>query len=299
MAFSAEKGSMKRKIIKIDHEKCTGCGLCIPNCPEGAIQMIDGKARLVSDLLCDGLGACLGHCPEGAIEVEEREAEPYDERRVMAMIIPQGENTIRAHLKHLKDHGETEYHRQAVEMLRELNLPVPEAPAAPAHSGCPGSRSVDFKAAPAASPLTGPRHQAAAPAPPAGPQPSRLSHWPIQLHLISPASSHFAGSDLLIAADCTAFALGGFHEGFLKGKTLIIACPKLDSGLDLYEEKIRALIEQARVNTITVMIMEVPCCGGLLRIVQSAVANSSRKVPLKLVMVSARGEILREEWALA
>lgn len=289
---------MKRKIIKIDHEKCNGCGLCIPNCPEGAIQMIDGKARLVSDLLCDGLGACLGHCPEGAITVEEREAEPYDERKVMAMIIPQGENTLRAHLKHLKDHGETEYHRQAVEMLKELNLAVPEEPAIAQPAGCPGSRSVDFRAAAAASPLAGLHDRSAAAAPAAGPQPSRLTHWPIQLHLISPAAGHFSGSDLLIAADCTAFSLGDFHESYLKGKTLIIACPKLDSGLDLYQEKIQALIEQARVNTITVMIMEVPCCGGLIRIVQSAVANSNRKVPVKLIMVSARGEILREEWAL-
>lgn len=278
---------MKRKIIKIDHDRCNGCGLCIPNCPEGAIQLIDGKARLVSDLLCDGLGACLGHCPEGAITVEEREAEPYDERRVMATILPQGENTIRAHLKHLKDHGESEYHRQALEYLKEHQVTIAEAPApalAP-QGGCPGSRSATFQTAPAA--LSG-----------AGRRPSQLSHWPIQLHLIAPAAAHFAGSDLLIAADCTAFTLGDFHQEYLAGKTLIIACPKLDEGQEVYLEKIKALIDQARVNTITVMIMEVPCCGGLLRLVQAAAAQASRKVPIKLILVSVRGEVLREEWAL-
>ncbi|HNW60923.1 MAG TPA: 4Fe-4S binding protein [bacterium] len=276
---------MKRNIIKINHDKCNGCGLCIPNCPEGAIQLIDGKARLVSDLLCDGLGACLGHCPEGAIAVEEREAEPYDERKVMAMIIPQGENTLRAHLRHLEDHGEVEYHRQALEVLQEHGITLAAAPDARPNTGCPGSRSQAFAAVPAASPLSGRR-------------PSQLGNWPIQLNLISPAAGHFAGSDLLIAADCSAFTLGDFHHDYLAGKTLIIACPKLDSDQEVYLEKIKALIDQAQVNTITVMIMEVPCCGGLLRLVQAAAAQCSRKVPVKLVQVSVKGEILREEWAL-
>jgi len=136
---------MKRSIIKIDEEKCTGCALCIPNCPEGAIQIIDGKARLVSDLMCDGLGACLGHCPEGAITVEEREAEPYDEKKVMENIVKAGPNTIKAHLDHLKVHGQDEFYQQAIEYLKENNIELPQEKEktmnhAP-HSGCPGSKT--------------------------------------------------------------------------------------------------------------------------------------------------------------
>ncbi len=140
----------KRKIIKIDEKKCTGCSLCIPNCPEGALQMIDGKARLISDLFCDGLGACIGHCPEGAITIEEREAEPYDEKKVMENIVKQGKNVIKAHLEHLKGHGETEYLKQAIQVLKKKGIENPlHRVAAHAHmhgsSGCPGVKVVDFR----------------------------------------------------------------------------------------------------------------------------------------------------------
>lgn len=275
---------MKRKIINIDQEKCTGCGLCIPECPEGAIQIIDGKARLVSDLLCDGLGACLGHCPEGAITVEEREAEPYDERKVMTMIVPQGMNTIRAHLKHLQDHGESEYHRQAMDYLASQHITVSEENAPqPHHSGCPGSRSMNF--------------QQQEPAPDtAGHQPSQLTHWPIQMHLLSPRAPHFRNADLLLAADCTAFSLGDFHKDYLKGKTLAIACPKLDEGQEVYIEKLKALIDESQINTLTVMIMQVPCCGGLLRMAQLVMQQCKRKVPIKVIVVGIQGDILQEEW---
>ena len=233
---------MKRKIIKIDEEKCNGCGLCMPGCPEGALQMIDGKARLVSDLFCDGLGACIGQCPEGAITIEEREAAPYDERQVIAGIAKQGKGVIEAHLKHLRDHNETEYLQQAIAYLRENGLIDPQdTPARPIHShapgGCPGSRAMSF--APPAEDTT-PR--------PAGALPSRLTHWPIQLHLISPMAPHFRGADLLLAADCVAFSLGGFHEDYLKGKTLAIACPKLDSGQEIYLDKLTSLIDDAQVK---------------------------------------------------
>lgn len=281
---------MNRKIITIDQDKCTGCGDCIPNCPEGAIQMIDGKARLVSDLMCDGLGACLGHCPVGAITIEEREAEPYDERKVMENIVRQGANTIKAHLEHLRDHQQNDYLAEAVRVLDEKGLPnplkevTPAGAAAHAHGGgCPGARQMGF-AAPAAG------------GDEVGQRPSQLTHWPVQLHLLSPQAPHYRGSDLLLAADCTAFALGDFHRDYLKGKTLAIACPKLDEGQEVYIEKIRALIDEAKINTLTVMIMQVPCCGGLLRLAQTAAAEAKRKVPVKCIVVSLQGSILKEEW---
>jgi Pyruvate/2-oxoacid:ferredoxin oxidoreductase delta subunit len=288
---------MKRNIISIDEAKCTGCGECIPGCPEGAIQLIDGKARLVSDLMCDGLGACLGQCPEEAITIEEREAEPYDERKVMANIVRQGAGTIRAHLDHLRDHHQDQYYREALACLRENGLPIPEGHAQPGevgtkpaaqHSGCPGSRTFNFSRE---------GHPAAALEKNDGsPTPSQLTHWPIQLHLISPGASHYAGSDLLLAADCVAYALGGFHQNYLRGKTLAIACPKLDEGQEIYLEKLRALVDTARINSLTVMIMQVPCCRGLLMLARQALAQAGRKVPLKCVVVGLQGEILQEEW---
>jgi len=280
---------MKRSIIKIDDEKCTGCELCVPNCPEGAIQIIDGKARLVSDLFCDGLGACLGHCPEGAITVEERDAEPYDERKVMANVVPHGRNTIKAHLTHLKDHNQTEFYQQALDYLKENNIDIPEeedkAVQQPQFSGCPGSKTMSFKDDPSAAQddLQGKR-------------PSQLTHWPIEMHLISPNASHYQGADLLLAADCTAFSMGDFHKDHLKGKVLTIACPKLDEGQEIYLEKLKALIDTAKINTLTVMIMQVPCCGGLLRLAQQAVSESDRKIPIKTIVVGIQGEILKEEW---
>ncbi|MBN1674199.1 MAG: 4Fe-4S binding protein [Kiritimatiellae bacterium] len=284
---------MRRKIITIDEQTCTGCGLCIPNCPEGAIQLIDGKARLVSDLFCDGLGACLGHCPEGAITIEEREAEPYDEEKVMTNIIKQGPNVIKAHLEHLKGHGQQAYLETAIACLERAGEQNPLARGAEAgqphplheamHGGCPGSRSMRF--------------EQAAPAPAAGgEQPSQLTHWPVQLHLMSPQAPPYQGADVLLAADCVAYALGAFHAKHLKGRALAIACPKLDEGQDRYLAKIRALIDEAKINTLTVMIMEVPCCGGLLRLAQQAAAQATRKVPVKCVTIGIRGDVLGEEW---
>ena len=278
---------MKRQIIKIIEEKCTGCELCIPECPEGAIQIIDGKARLISDLFCDGLGACLGHCPEGAIVIEEREAEPYDERRVMENIIRQGENTILAHLQHLREHGETEFLNQALDFLREKSIPVPLDEPAPAlhdhFGGCPGSRSMDFAIADNdKADLEGHR-------------PSQLTHWPIQMHLLSPHAPHYRGADLLLAADCVAFSMGDFHKDYLKGRTLAIACPKLDDGQQVYLEKLRILIDEAQVSSITVMIMQVPCCRGLLMLVQDAMEQAGRHVPIRLVVVGIQGDVLMEE----
>ncbi len=273
---------MKRNIIAIDTDKCTGCGLCIPNCPEGALQIIDGKARLVSDLQCDGLGACLGHCPEGAITIEEREAVAYDEALVMGSIVKQGEGTIAAHLNHLKEHGQTDYYREALRYLTDHGIAVPHTAEAVAHAGCPGSRAKAFSAEQSV--------EMHAPAPGT----SRLSHWPVQMHLLSPHSPHFKNSDFVLAADCTAFALGAFHDLILTGKTLGIACPKLDDAREIYREKIRMLIDDARISSLTVVIMEVPCCGGLLRIAQEAAELAQRKVPVKCVTVGIQGGILGE-----
>ena len=284
---------MKRKIIQIDEAKCDGCGLCLPNCPEGAIQLIDGKARLISDLFCDGLGACLGHCPQGAITIEEREAEPYNERQVMANIVKQGAPVIHAHLQHLKEHNELDYLRDAMNYLKENHLQIdltnPQAPGAapsqPPEGGCPGSRLMSFA----------PRSSAAS-TDDAGKRASQLRHWPIQLHLISPRAPHYQGADLLLAADCVPFAMGDFHRDYLQGKALAIACPKLDEGQDVYVEKLAALVDEARINTLTVMIMQVPCCGGLLRLAKEAVARAQRKVPIKCIVVSLQGDLLSEEW---
>ncbi len=279
---------MKRKIIKIDETSCTGCGLCIPECPEGAIQLIDGKARLISDLFCDGLGACLGYCPERAITIEEREAEPYDEKRVMENIVKQGKNTILAHIKHLKNHGETEFLNQAMEYLKEknINIAVEEEATMNNHhfSGCPGSRSMDLGNEISDNKTI------------SGQRPSQLSHWPIQMHLISPNAPHYQNADLLLAADCVAFSMGDFHKDFLRGKKLAIACPKLDDGKQVYLDKLTALIDMAKINTLTIMIMQVPCCGGLLSLAQQAVEAAERNVPVKSIVVSLEGKILREEW---
>lgn len=234
---------MKREIITIDEEKCTGCELCIPNCPEGAIQIIDEKARLISDLFCDGLGACIGHCPEGAITIEEREAEPYDEKKV-----------------------------PTVESERDI------------HSGCPGAKTMTFSAPDESVDTAGEKRQ------------SELTHWPVQLHLIPPMAPHFQGKDILLSADCVAYSIGDFHRDFLKGKAVAIACPKLDDGQDIYLDKLVALIDTSKINTLTVMTMEVPCCGGLVNLARQAAAAASRKIPIKSIVISIRGEILSEEW---
>ncbi len=299
---------MIREIVKIDEEKCTGCGLCIPNCHEGALQIIDGKAVLISDLMCDGLGACLGHCPEGALEIVKREAVAYDEAAVMADMLPKGENVVIAHLKHLKDHNEIGFLNEGIMYLLEnedkANFDVNEvikkvegkmeqqvkgSSLAYRHEGggCPGSQSMSFaNTKPAVLPV-----QTAT-----GSLQSELTHWPIQLHLINPAASHFVKSDLLVAADCTAFSIGAFHSEILQGRKVVIACPKLDSNKEVYVQKISALIDQSQVNTITVAIMEVPCCGGLLQIVQSATQQAIRKVPVKALVIGIKGDVLQEEW---
>ncbi|MDQ7774020.1 MAG: 4Fe-4S binding protein [Elusimicrobiales bacterium] len=280
----------KRDIITIDESKCDGCGLCVTGCPEGALQVIDGKARLVSDMLCDGLGACIGECPRGAIRIERREAAEYDERKAMEGIVKHGANTIKAHLKHLKDHGQKTYLKQALDYLKEKGVNNPleeEMKGKKSHEpcGCPGGRAMDLRGAGA---------EEAAPA--GGPAPSRLRQWPVQLHLVGPGAPYFHKADVVVAADCTAFAYGNFHEDFMKGKALAIACPKLDDGLDVYAEKIQSLMDDAEINTLTVVTMEVPCCGGLLALAKRAAGAATRKVPVKHVVIGIQGGIKSESW---
>jgi len=316
---------MVREMVKIDEELCNGCGLCVPGCHEGALQIIDGKARLISDLMCDGLGACIGHCPQNAITIEKREAEAYNETKVMETMVNKGKNTVVAHLKHLKDHNETGYLREGVKYMRENedklkfslqevinevhghngHSPEPVHHHAQVHAShhghggsCPGSRSMVIERPAAAAhqfqsvtPVTAEATETGAAA-----AQSELRQWPVQLHLVNPQAPYYRNADILIAADCTAFALGDFHQRYLRGKSLAIACPKLDSNMDVYISKITAMIDHAQINTITVMIMQVPCCGGLLQIVKSAASAAQRRVPIKLMVVSIEGAIIREEW---
>ncbi|MEI7596717.1 MAG: 4Fe-4S binding protein [Bacteroidota bacterium] len=284
---------MKRTIIKIDEDKCTGCGNCVTGCHEGALQIIDGKARMISDLFCDGLGACIGECPVDAIELIEREAEPYDEIKVMDLISPKGENTVIAHLKHLKDHNEIELFNQGINYIKQHNLPInisslmetktPQHDPKDHQCGCPGSAAKEFKKTESTSTS-------------AVDAPSELQQWPVQLHLLSPMAGYFKSADVLLAADCLAFSMGNFHSKLLKGKTLAIACPKLDSNQESYIEKLKAMIDDSKINTLTVAIMEVPCCGGLTRLAKLAAAQATRKIPIKEIVVSLQGEVLREEW---
>jgi NAD-dependent dihydropyrimidine dehydrogenase PreA subunit len=249
-----------RKIVTIDEELCDGCGDCVPSCAEGAIQMIGGKAVLLADNLCDGLGACLGECPRGAIKIEERDADEYDEE------------AVHNHLTHLPE-------LRSVDLTSMLSGPAIPRPTG--GGGCPGSRTMHFPTASVAA-------QA-----PAG---SELRQWPIQLHLVQPTAPYFQGADLLLAGDCCAFASGEFHQRFLRGKALAMACPKLDQGRDIYRNKLTAMIDQAGLNTVTVLIMEVPCCGGLLSLAQEAVAAAGRKVPIKKIVMGVQGQVLSEEW---
>ncbi len=321
---------MERDIIHIDAELCDGCGDCIPNCHEGALQLIDGKATLISDLMCDGLGACIGHCPQGAITMEKREAEPYNETEVIKGMAEKGKNVVIAHLKHLVEHNELDFvkegfawlrknrelltfdldevttliHTNKEKMFTDVKVSVnkeeklylvknPEekinvAQMAPqvesSACGCAGLQVKEIK-----NEVLPIRSDTVA-------QPSELRQWPVQFHLINPAAGYFKGADVLLAADCSAYTMGNFHSDYLRGKSLIIACPKLDSNQESYIQKLIQLIDHSMINTLHVFIMEVPCCGGLLRIIDQAVGQANRKVPVKCSVVSAEGNILSEEW---
>lgn len=248
----------KRKIVEIDRDKCDGCGLCTTACAEGALALdAENKAVLVREIFCDGLGACLDVCPVGALKVVERESEGYDAKASYDHVL-KTRGAAAASLVHGAGSGHAHGHA--------------------GHSGCPGSLAREIPCDPGAG------------GGPAGPVPSRLSQWPVQLHLVSPLAPYFQGSDLLVAADCTAFALGGFHDELLMGKKLVIACPKLDETQG-YVEKLAELIKRNGLRSLTVAIMTVPCCAGLERIVRTAVELSGVTIDVKKVVVGIDGRI--------
>ncbi|MFA7060638.1 MAG: 4Fe-4S binding protein [Pedobacter sp.] len=243
---------MLRKIVKIDQDKCDGCGLCVPSCAEGAIKMINGKAVLSADNLCDGLGACLGECPRDAIQIEERDTAEFDEAAVEQHLAAQGKATPADQ----------------------------QAPQHPVGGGCPGSRAMSFVRP----------QESTASAPAAGCQQSQLAQWPVQLHLVSTTATYFQGADLLITADCVPLAYAGYHEDFLKGKAVVMGCPKLDDN-QFYTEKLTELFSKSDVKSITVLKMEVPCCGGIAVAARQALAASGKQIPYHEVTIGIQGNI--------
>jgi len=262
---------MKRDIIKIDENLCNGCGICVMGCHEGALQVIDGKARLVNELFCDGLGACIGECPEGAIEIEHREAEDYDEIKTIDNLLLKSDATVIAHLEHLRTHNAMDYYEQGIQYLNKLKRfniielvgkqkMHQEHSHQPGACGCPGSAERTMKhSEPRQSGRT--RNQ------------TELTHWPVQLHLVNPAAGFFKDTELVVMSTCGPIASANVHSDYLAGRSVVVACPKLDR-TDPYIEKLAAIIQNSNLIKIVVVIMEVPCCAGLSKIVKEARALS-------------------------
>ena len=242
-----------RKIVRIDEEKCNGCGLCIPNCAEGALQIVEGKAKLISDNFCDGLGACLGNCPQDAIIIIEREAEDFDEKAV-----------------------EVHLHKKEAE-------PQPKPEPVPLFTGCPSSRVMHFKVP-----------ESRLEANPSAPSVSMLSQWPVQLKSVPVNASYFQDADILVAADCVPFAYPNFHQDLLKGKAVVVGCPKLDD-IQYYKEKLTEIFKNNSIKSVTVPYMEVPCCFGLVKATEDAIAASGKKIPFKKIRIGIRGEIKADQ----
>jgi len=259
---------MKRKVITIDEELCNGCGLCAQACHEGAIGMVDGKAHLLRDDYCDGLGNCLPVCPTGAITFEEREAAEYDQAAVD---------------QHLKDTAAS-----------PTQTATPPAHIPVTMGGCPGSRTATLKSgcnpAPALSPASAPVPSAPVHSAETADSASELMQWPVQIKLLPLRAPYYEGAHLLIAADCAAFANGDFHNQFMKNKITMIGCPKLDEGS--YAEKLTAILEQNNIASVTVVRMEVPCCGGLAHAAIEALKNCGKMIPWNVVTLSVRGEVI-------
>ena len=244
---------MLRKIVQIDEARCDGCGQCIPSCAEGAIALVGGKARLSADVLCDGLGACLGECPQDAITIIERDADAFDEEAVEKHLEASG--IVPAGHGHGHGHGHG--------------------------GGCPGSRAMSF--GPAAAQQDAAESTAS--------RQSQLAQWPVQLHLVPVTAPYFQGADLLITADCVPFAYADYHRDFLAGKAVVIGCPKLDDN-NAYVSKLTELFRVSDIKSITVLKMEVPCCGGIAMAAQRALADCGKEIPFKVVTISIRGEVV-------
>lgn len=268
---------MIRDVITIDEEKCNGCGKCVSGCPEGALQLIDGKARLVNELFCDGLGACIGDCPLDAITVEKREAEAYDEFKTMENIVKGGENVIKAHLKHLKDHGQKEYYEQAISYLeqRDMFIPLLEEKT---QCNCPSTMAKKIE-----------RTEGGCENIDMSP---RLTNWPIQLSLMNADAAYFENADLLISADCVPFSYPKFNQKFLKDKILVMFCPKLDKTIDTYVEKLTHIFKTKNIKSITIVHMEVPCCSGVEIVVKRALEKAQKVITIKDYTISISGEII-------
>lgn len=266
----------RRNIIRIDEEKCDGCGLCVTACAEGAIRIVDGKARVVGESLCDGLGACLGHCPQGALTIEQREAEEFDPV------------AVERHLAREAPSASPAENGAACPSMKPAR-PFHPAGGITGH-GCPGAAARTLsRPAPAAAPEAPEAPEGAV----AAPAVSRLENWPLQLHLVPVRAEHLQGADLVIAADCVPFAYPDFHRSFLGGKTLLIGCPKLDD-TNAYADKLARMFAGNALKSIHVIHMEVPCCFGLVRLVADAVRASGRPVPVKVTKVSLGGEIVEQ-----
>lgn len=257
-----------RKIVNIDEEKCNGCGLCVPSCAEGAIKIINGKAKLIADNLCDGLGACLGDCPQGAITVTERDADEFDEEAVK---------------KHLGAEGKVPVQHAAAQSEAPKSTPVP------VHhhhggGGCPGSRAMainrENNAAASTAVSSGDIEVKIKP---------QLSQWPVQLMLVPERAPYFENADLLVTADCVPFAYPNYHLDLLKGKKVVVGCPKLDD-IQHYAEKLENIIKNNTINSVTVAFMEVPCCGGIVRAAELALAESGKNIPLHKVRIGINGD---------
>lgn len=246
-----------RKIIEIDEELCNGCGECVPDCAEGSLQIVDGKAKLVADKLCDGLGACLGSCPTGALKIIEREAEDFDEE------------AVEEYLASLKKEEQT--HQAAPAM----------------DCGCASSHIQSFTPAPPVSPCQSANRPAVIPV--AGGGDSALSHWPVQIRLVPPHAPFLQNADLLITADCVAVATRDYQQKYLEGKKVMMGCPKFDDG-ESYIEKFAQIISQCNLKSITILIMEVPCCSSMNVIVKKALERAGKKVPVEQITISVQGE---------
>jgi len=247
-----------RKIIQIDDEKCDGCGLCVPSCAEGAIRIADGKARLVAEKYCDGLGACLGHCPQGALTVVDAEADPFDAEAAKELVRA-GMGQGSASSNHQKT-GE------------DRTLP----------RGCPSTLMQTFAAQTKCNEANIPVSQP-------GSGVSTLTHWPVQIRLVPPTAPFLRGADLLVTADCTPVAYPRFHDDLLRGKTVLLGCPKFDD-TEAYVQKFAEIFRTAEIKSVTIVVMEVPCCQGLPVIVRKAMALAGKMIPIDVAVITSRGE---------